>query len=77
MLDHSKPFEFYAVLQKYNTPNRNGRIYPERVLKREHQYHWSFLNKEKDFHKENTERPIFFYFEDDEDAIAFKLAIGK
>lgn len=49
----------------------------ERVLKREHQYHWSFLNKEKDFHKENTERPIFFYFEDDEDAIAFKLAIGK
>jgi hypothetical protein len=33
--DHSKPFEFYAVLQKYNTPNRNGRVYPERVLKRE------------------------------------------
>lgn len=35
MLDHSKPFEFYAVLQKYNTPNRNGRVYPERILKRE------------------------------------------
>jgi len=35
MLDHSKPFEFYAVLQKYNTPSRNGRIYPERILKRE------------------------------------------
>jgi hypothetical protein len=34
-LDYSKPFEFYAVLQKYNTPNRNGRIYPERILKRE------------------------------------------
>ena len=32
-LDYSKPFEFYAVLQKYNTPNRNGRIYPERILK--------------------------------------------
>ena len=31
MLDYSKPFEFYAVLQKYNTPNRNGRIYPERI----------------------------------------------
>ena len=27
-LDHSKPFEFYAVLQKYDTPNRNGRIIP-------------------------------------------------
>jgi hypothetical protein len=34
-LDHSKPFEFYAVLQKYNTPNRNGRVYPEDILKRE------------------------------------------
>ena len=34
-LDHSKPFVFYAVLQKYDTPNRNGRIYPERILKRE------------------------------------------
>ena len=33
--DYSKPFEFYAVLQKYNTPNRNGRTYPERILKRE------------------------------------------
>jgi hypothetical protein len=31
-LDYSKPFEFYAVLQKYNTPNRNGRIYPEKIL---------------------------------------------
>lgn len=35
LLDYSKPFEFYAVLQKYNTPNRNGRLYPERILKRE------------------------------------------
>ena len=33
--DHSKPFEFYAVLQKYDTPNRNGRIYPEKILNRE------------------------------------------
>jgi hypothetical protein len=35
LTDISKPFEFYAVLQKYDTPNRNGRIYPERILKRE------------------------------------------
>jgi hypothetical protein len=34
-MDHKKPFEFYAVLQKYNTPNRNGRFYPEQILKRE------------------------------------------
>jgi len=34
-LEHSKPFEFYATLQKHGVPNRNGRIYPERILKRE------------------------------------------
>lgn len=34
-LDYRNPFEFYAVLQKYNTPNRNGRYYPESILKRE------------------------------------------
>jgi len=34
-LDHSKPFVFYATLQKHGVPNRNGRIYPEKILKRE------------------------------------------
>ena len=34
-LDYRYPFEFYAVLQKYDTPNRNGRTYPEQILKRE------------------------------------------
>jgi hypothetical protein len=34
-MDYRNPFEFYAVLQKYNTPNRNGRFYPEKILKRE------------------------------------------
>jgi len=34
-LDYRNPFEFYAVLQKYDTPNRNGRFYPEKILKRE------------------------------------------
>lgn len=33
--DYRNPFEFYAVLQKFNTPNRNGRYYPEKILKRE------------------------------------------
>ena len=45
MLDHSKPFEFYAVLQKYNTPNRNGRIYPERILKREAENYKKLIQK--------------------------------
>ena len=45
-LDYSKPFEFYAVLQKYNTPNRNGRIYPEKILKREAEnYIKNYINK--------------------------------
>lgn len=34
-MDYKNPFEFFAVLQKYDTPNRNGRFYPERILKRE------------------------------------------
>ena len=34
-LDYKNPIEFFAVLQKYDTPNRNGRFYPERILKRE------------------------------------------
>jgi hypothetical protein len=35
IMDYRNPFEFYAVLQKYNVPNRNGRLYPEKILKRE------------------------------------------
>jgi len=45
MLDHSKPFEFYAVLQKYDTPNRNGRTYPERILKREAENYKKMIEK--------------------------------
>jgi hypothetical protein len=45
MLDHTKPFEFYAVLQKYNTPNRNGRVYPEKILKREAENYKKMINK--------------------------------
>ena len=44
-LDHSKPFEFYAVLQKYDTPNRNGRLYPERILKREAENYKKMIKK--------------------------------
>lgn len=44
-LDHSKPFEFYAVLQKYNTPNRNGRVYPEDILKREAENYKKMIEK--------------------------------
>jgi hypothetical protein len=44
-LDYRNPFEFYAVLQKYNTPNRNGRWYPEQILKREAERYKSIIEK--------------------------------
>jgi hypothetical protein len=34
-LDFSQDLILYAVLQKYDTPNKNGRIYPQSVLRRE------------------------------------------
>lgn len=34
-MDKKDSFVLYAVLQKYDTPNKNGRIYGERILKRE------------------------------------------
>jgi hypothetical protein len=44
-LDYKNPFEFYAVLQKYNTPNRNGRFYPETILKREADRYKTIIKK--------------------------------
>ena len=43
--DYRNPFEFYAVLQKYNTPNRNGRFYPEKILKREAENYKTLIKK--------------------------------
>ena len=34
-MDFQQDFILYAVLQKFGVPNKNGRIYPESVLKRE------------------------------------------
>ena len=45
MSDYSKPFEFYAVLQKYDTPNRKGRVYPKRLLEREAQNYKKMIEK--------------------------------
>jgi hypothetical protein len=44
-MDHSKPFEFYAVLQKYDTPNRNGRVYPKNILMREAENYKKMIDK--------------------------------
>jgi hypothetical protein len=45
LMDYRNPFEFYAVLQKYNTPNRNGRFYPEPILKREAEKYKTTIQK--------------------------------
>lgn len=36
-IDFSDDIILYAVLQKYGVPNKNGRIYPENILKRENE----------------------------------------
>ncbi len=36
---------FYAVLQKSNTPNKNGRYYPDSVLKRENEKYQIIIKK--------------------------------
>ena len=44
-LDFSQDLILYAVLQKYDTPNKNGRIYPESILKREDQKYQTLIKK--------------------------------
>lgn len=44
-VDFSQDIILYAVLQKYDTPNKNGRIYPEVILKRENDKYQSLIQK--------------------------------
>jgi len=44
-LDYKNPFEFYAVLQKHDVPNRNGRTYPEKILRREAERYKQIIEK--------------------------------
>jgi hypothetical protein len=44
-LDFSQDIVLYAVLQKYDTPNKNGRIYPEMLLKRENEKYQTLIRK--------------------------------
>ncbi len=43
--DFSQDIVLYAVLQKYDTPNKNGRIYPETILKRENEKYQNLIKK--------------------------------
>lgn len=44
-VDFSEDIILYAVLQKFDTPNKNGRIYPELLLKRENEKYQSIIKK--------------------------------
>ena len=44
-MDFSKDLILYAVLQKYDTPNKNGRIYPRAVLERENDKYQNVIRK--------------------------------
>ena len=43
--DTDQDLILYAVLQKYDTPNKNGRIYPEMLLKREIEKYQQVIKK--------------------------------
>lgn len=43
--DTDQEFILYAVLQKFDTPNKNGRIYPEILLKRENTKYQDIIKK--------------------------------
>jgi hypothetical protein len=44
-MDFSKDLILYAVLQKYDTPNKNGRIYPKELLMRENDKYQNLIRK--------------------------------
>jgi len=45
--NNNMPHEVYmnAILQKYGVPNRNGRVYPEAILKRENERYQEVIRK--------------------------------
>ena len=51
VLDLSQPLIYYATLQKYGVENRNGRIYPEPILKREVDKYQEIIRKNASFHE--------------------------
>jgi hypothetical protein len=44
-MDFSQDLILYAVLQKYDTPNKNGRIYPKALLMRENEKYQQVIKK--------------------------------
>lgn len=51
MLDINKPIYVYATLQKYDVENRNGRIYPEDILRREVERYQKIIDMNASYHE--------------------------
>lgn len=50
-LDMTKPIYYYATLQKFGVENRNGRVYPEDILKREVEKYQEVIKRNASFHE--------------------------
>lgn len=50
-IDVTQPIIYYATLQKYGVENRNGRIYPEDILKREVERYRDVIGRNASFHE--------------------------
>jgi hypothetical protein len=50
-IDLSGPIYYYATLQKYGVENRNGRVYPENILRREVERYREVIARNSSFHE--------------------------
>ena len=51
LIDYTKPIIVYATLQKYDVENRNGRVYPEDILRREVDRYQKVIDMNASFHE--------------------------
>jgi hypothetical protein len=50
-IDLSGPIYYYATLQKYGVENRNGRVYPENILRKEVERYREVIARNSSFHE--------------------------
>jgi hypothetical protein len=51
LIDYTKPIIVYATLQKYDVENRNGRVYPEDILRREVDRYQKVIDMNASYHE--------------------------
>ena len=53
-----EPLVVYAVMQKYGVENRNGRVYPESILRKEAENYLNLLKKKEQWVKQIIQNPL-------------------